>query len=292
MPPVAEVAFENTTRIVETKDYRIQINETGEGHPIFLIHGGGPGATGWSNFAPNAAVLGEKYRCIVVTMPGWGESSPQTLQTGRDPIEAVKQLADALDIEKAAFVGNSMGGATSLLFTAQYPERVSHLVTMGLGNPAGVNILGPAGMSEGIRILVEAYEDPSPQNMRRLVRVMCFDPSAGSDVLAQERSENARRFPEHNRNWLDLFRSGPPMSIPAATLDKLLTSPVPTLLIHGRDDRTVHFEASLRVLAMIPDSRLVLINRCGHWAQLEHPAEFNRLVDDFIDRTSEERLHV
>ena len=78
------------------------------------------------------------------------------------------------------------------------------------------------------------------------------------------------------------MRAGPPMAIPAATLTKLLTLKVPTLLIHGRDDRTVHFEASLRMVAMIPNSRMVLINRCGHWAQLEHPAEFNRLVDDFV----------
>jgi 2-hydroxy-6-oxonona-2,4-dienedioate hydrolase len=62
----------------------------------------------------------------------------------------------------------------------------------------------------------------------------------------------------------------------------LLTLKVPTLLIHGRDDRTVHFEASLRLVGMIPNSRMVLINRCGHWAQLEHAAEFNRLVDDFV----------
>ena len=57
MRAVADVTFENTYRLVETKDYRIQINEAGEGHPIFMIHGGGPGATGWSNFAPNVAVL-------------------------------------------------------------------------------------------------------------------------------------------------------------------------------------------------------------------------------------------
>jgi 2-hydroxy-6-oxonona-2,4-dienedioate hydrolase len=56
----------------------------------------------------------------------------------------------------------------------------------------------------------------------------------------------------------------------------------PTLLFHGRDDRVVHHENSLALLAMIPDSRLVLLNRCGHWAQLEHATEFNRLVTDFI----------
>ena len=118
--------------------------------------------------------------------------------------------------------------------------------------------------------------------MQRLVQVMCYDPSFASDELAEQRSEVARKFPEHNKNWLDLLRSGPSMTLPPATLDKLSTLSVPTMLIHGRDDRTVHFEASLRTLAMIPNSRMVLINRCGHWAQLEHAAEFNRLVDDFI----------
>ncbi len=282
MASSAEVTFENSTKLVETKDYRVQVNEAGDGHPIFMIHGGGPGATGWSNFSPNVGTLSRKYRCIAVTMPGWGESSPQTVQTGRDGTEALKQLADAMGIERAAYVGNSMGGAASVLFAATYPARVSHLITMGLGNPAGVSMLQPAGPSEGIRILVEAYRDPSPHNMKRLVQIMCYDPSLASDELAQQRSELARKFPEHNKNWLELLRAGPPMALPAEILAKLSTSKVPTLLIHGRDDRTVHFEASLRMVAMIPNSRMVLINRCGHWAQLEHPAEFNRLVDAFV----------
>lgn len=277
-----DLTFETTTRLVETKDYRIQINEAGEGHPIFLIHGGGPGATGWSNFAANVEALSRKHRCIAVTMPGWGESSPQDVSTGRDGVEALKQLADALGVEKAAYVGNSMGGAASVQFTATYPERVSHLVTMGLGNPDGLSLLQPAGPAEGIRILVETYQDPSPQNMKRLVRIMCFDPAFASDDLARQRSEMALKHPEHNTNWLAIMRAGIPMALPADSLARLAKSGVPAMLIHGRDDRTVHFEASLRMLPMIPNSRLVLLNRCGHWAQLEHPAEFNRLVDGFV----------
>ncbi len=286
MSPVADVTAdvtaENTTRFVDTKDYRIQINEAGKGHPIFMIHGGGPGATGWSNYSPNMGPLSRKFRCILVTMPGWGESSPQTVKTGRDGVEALKQLADSMGIEKAAYVGNSMGGGASLRFTGEYPERVSHLITMGLGNPDGVSTLQPAGPSEGIRILIEAYRDPSPHNMKRLVQIMCHDPSFASDELARQRSELALKFPEHNQNWLDLMRAGPPMKIPEGTLARLSTLKVPTLLIHGRDDRTAHFEASLRMLAMIPNSRMVLLNRCGHWAQLEHAVEFNRLVGDFV----------
>lgn len=53
--------------------------------------------------------------------------------------------------------------------------------------------------------------------------------------------------------------------------------------MHGRDDRVVSFETTLFLATNIPpDARAVLFNRCGHWAQLEHADEFNRLVTDFI----------
>ena len=154
------LTYESTSRVVRTHDYEIQVNEAGEGHPVLLIHGTGPGATGWSNFAQNIEPLSRHFRVIAVTMPGWGESSPQSVESGFDQGEAVKQLMDALDIERAAIVGNSMGGGIGIIMTARWPERVSHLITMGSG-VWGVNVLSPAGMTEGFKILVETYEDPS-----------------------------------------------------------------------------------------------------------------------------------
>ncbi|SFL29621.1 alpha/beta fold hydrolase [Geodermatophilus ruber] len=276
------LTFTSTKKLIDTKDYRIQINEAGSGHPVFMIHGTGPGATGWSNFAPNIQTLSGKYRCIAVTMPGWGESSPQSLETGRDQVRAMVQLMDAMGIDRAAFVGNSMGGMISLQMTAQYPERVTHLITMGSGTGVGAGIFTAGGLSEGMRVLVEAYTDPSPENFKRLVQVMCYDSSNATDELAEQRSKAAWEFPEHNKNWLDLWHSGQAWAGWGDITPTLQRSTVPTLAIHGRDDRTVHFEASLRTVSAIPNSRMVLLNRCGHWAQLEHADEFNRLVDDFI----------
>lgn len=277
----SELTFENTKKVIDTPDYRIQINEVGSGHPIFMIHGTGPGATGWSNFSPNIKALSEKYRCIAVTMPGWGESSLQTVETGRDQVEAMRQLMDTLAIDRATYVGNSMGGRISVRVVAQYPERVSHLITMGSGAP-GTGIMAPSGMSEGIRVLVDTYADPSLENFKRIVRVMCYDSSFASDELAEERSKAARQFPDHNKNWLDFWWSGQQQAGFAELAPALEKSSVPALIIHGRDDRTVHYESSLRLVSMIPNSRMVLFNRCGHWAQLEHAEEFNRLVDEFI----------
>jgi 2-hydroxy-6-oxonona-2,4-dienedioate hydrolase len=278
----SELTFESTKRLIDTKDYRIQVNDAGSGHPIFMIHGTGPGATGWSNFAPNIKALSAKYRCIGVTMPGWGESSPQTVETGRDQVEAMRQLMDTLGIERAAYVGNSMGGGISLRVLGKYPERVSHLITMGSSAP-GLNIMAPGGLSEGIQILLETYANPSPENFKRVVRVMCYDSTFATDELAEQRSKAAWEFPEHNRNWLDLLKAGVQDQAGfVAMVPALQQATVPALVIHGRDDRTVHYESSLRIVSIIPNSRMVLFNHCGHWAQLEHADEFNRLVDDFI----------
>ena len=273
---------EGTSRIVRTPDYEIQVNEAGEGHPLLLLHGTGPGATGWSNFAPNIGPLSERFRVVAVTLPGWGESSRQTVESGFDQGEAVKQLMDALDLERAAIVGNSMGGGIGIVMTARWPERVSHLITMGSG-VWGVNVLSPAGMSEGFKVLVEAYQDPSPANFKRLVQVMCFDPTFATDELAEQRSQAALAHPEHLQDWLERSRLGMGQEAFMSAAEKLPTSSVPALVIHGRDDRTVHWEISMRAMSMIQDSRLVLLNRCGHWAQLEHAAEFNRLVAAFVD---------
>ncbi|WP_205717583.1 alpha/beta fold hydrolase [Actinomadura soli] len=121
--------------------------------------------------------------------------------------------------------------------------------------------------------------------MRRLVEIMCFDKARfATPELCRARSDAALARPEHLRNYVEGLPKGAPLPIWVKP-ELLPTIQVPTLLIHGRDDRVVPFESSLYLLASIPDSRLVLLNRCGHWAMIEHADEFNRLVTDFLRNT-------
>lgn len=272
-----QITEEETSRYVDTPSGRLHYNEVGEGHPIVLLHGSGPGATGWSNFAANMAHLGASFRCLAVDMPGWGKSDTVS-RKDRDHVKAALDFLDALGIEKAAFIGNSMGGATSIRFSALHPERVTHLVTMGAG-AGGPTLFGADGPTEGLKVLNKGYMDPSPETMMELVRIMTFDPAFATAELAEQRSRNARARQDH----LDNFIAG--LGQPRAhfaTNEEIASIPAPSLIIHGRDDRVVHFEHSLKLVTLIKNSRLVLLNGCGHWAQLEHAEEFNYLVETFL----------
>jgi 2-hydroxy-6-oxonona-2,4-dienedioate hydrolase len=272
------VSESQSSRFVETASGRIHLHEAGQGHPVVMLHGSGPGATGWSNFGPNLDAFAERFRVIAPDMPGWGDSDPVSYEE-RDHVAAAIQLLDALDIERAAFVGNSMGGATALKVAGRHPERVSHVVTMGSGAPGPRMFVAGGGPSEGLKVLHRGYREPSRESMRALCEVMAYDQSFASDELIEQRYRSCAAHPEHIANFAAGF--GRPR-LGESTLEDIAAIKAPALIIHGRDDRVVHFEAALRLVSTIEDARMVLLNRCGHWAQLEHAAEFNRLVCDFI----------
>lgn len=276
-----DIDAESTGKFVEIPGFRIHYNEAGAGHPVVMLHGSGPGATGWSNFRPNIETLAKRFRVLAVDMPGWGESST-VHGPARDHPSALIGVLDALGIEKAALIGNSMGGHTSLVTAAKWPDRVSHLITMGSPSPGPALFAPGGGLTEGLKVLMEAYEDPSPANFKSLVQIMCFDPAMATDELAQLRSTAALSHPEHLESFLRIRYSDPKASWFGMD-ERLHEIAAPTLILHGRDDRVLPLENSLNLLARIPNSRLVLLNRCGHWAQIEHADEFNRLVTDFVE---------
>ncbi|WOQ15687.1 alpha/beta hydrolase [Raineyella sp. W15-4] len=282
-----DVSYEETFRSVTLPDgTTVAYNEAGAGdRAVILVHGSGPGATGWSNFNPNIGALADDFHVYALDMPGWGESSSRPAADYRHP-EVVVQFMAAVGIDRAALVGNSMGGMIAIAVAARHPERVSHLITMGPGS-GGVTIFDAGGgLTEGLKILYKGYADPSPENFLATVDIMTYDtPQEVAAPLAEQRSANARRHQEHLDNWLEGSVDGPPLRYGASERE-IASITAPALLIHGRDDRVVPFEHTLRLVRLISDSRAYLINRCGHWAQLEHAEEFNRLVRDFVLNTS------
>ncbi len=176
-----------------------------------------------------------------------------------------------------------MGAHTAIRFATLHPERITHLVTMGASLGRGASLFGAGdGPSEGLKVLVKAYKDASAENMKALVEIMTYDKARfATPELTRARSEAALARPDHLKNYIGGLAHGAPIPIKVER-DAIPGIQVPTLLIHGKDDRVLHYEISLWLLANIPNARLVLLNRCGHWAMIEHADEFNRLVVDFL----------
>ena len=284
---MVEITEESSGKDIQTKKWKLHYNEAGTGHPVIMLHGTGPGATGWSNFSRNVNGLASKYRMIALDSPGWGGSDTvDPTQENRSLVnaEAVLLLMDELGLEKAALVGNSMGGAATLQFCASYPDRLSHMITMGAGVPAVTpNIFTPAGLTEGIRIIRETYENPTPENFRRLVSIMVYDSSFVTDELCQMRSDNALKSQANLTNWLKGFGPAAKAGMPAGEqLAKIAAYKGPSLFIHGRDDRVVPMENTMRLVGLVADSSAHIFNRCGHWCQIEHADAFNALLDGFL----------
>jgi len=257
---------------------RVHYNEAGTGDPVIFLHGSGPGASSWSNFFRNVGPVSAKYRALLMDQAGYGKTDSVVVPQGeyRSVVnaKAVIGLMDALGIKKASLVGNSMGGATALNAALDFPDRVDKIVLMGSGS-GGATTFFPTP-TEGIKQLNYTFDHPSVEEFRKLINIMLYDGSQVSDEILKQRYETTVA----NKGHIEArAKSSVAQRDVTAQLGQIKT---PALVIHGLQDRVVPVENSLRLVAGMPNSRLVILQKCGHWAQFEHADVFNRLVLDFL----------
>jgi len=262
-------------------NFKIHYNEAGQGEAVVMLHGGGPGASGWSNYYKNIESLVEAgYRIILMDCPGFnksGEIVPE-VQRGLLNARAVKGLLDVLGIKKTHVVGNSMGGATALNFALEFPDRLNRLILMGPGG-LGPSIVQP-NPQEGIKKMFKLYHAPTYENFVDMLDVFVFDPSAITDELRKGRWNNIQGNLQHLKNFVSSSEK-----VPLSAWDisaRLGLVKAKTLITWGRDDRFVPLDLGLRLINVMPDAQMHIFSRCGHWAQWEHADEFNRLVLAFL----------
>lgn len=251
-------------------------HDSGVGSPVLLIHGSGPGVTAWANWRLSIPVLSRRARVIAPDMAGFGYT---VVKDSRTPDKAVwlRQLVDLLDhlgLRKVSIVGNSFGGAIALAFSKAYPERIDRLVLMGA---VGVSFPLTDGLNK-----VWGYT-PSTEAMRELLNVFVYDSALITEDLVKMRHVASARadvqsrfsalFPAPRQRWIDM------LALEEGEIRKIKT---PVLLIHGENDKVIPVEASLRMRDLLPEVRLEIIEKCGHWVQIEHPQTFMQLVENFL----------
>jgi 4,5:9,10-diseco-3-hydroxy-5,9,17-trioxoandrosta-1(10),2-diene-4-oate hydrolase len=279
---VTTLDFEATSHWLEG-EYRLHYNEAGTGPNLVLLHGSGPGVSGWSNFRGNFGVFAERFRTVIPDLPGFGRSERPPFDRAYPRVAAdhLVRLLDALGMEKAHLLGNSMGGYVAFEFALAYPDRVDRIVGMGPGGLAA-NILGPE-QSEGARRLGEFMAAPSKEAMERWVDTMVGNKSVVDDQLIEERLANALA-PGAIESAVAIFMSLGQHPEPVPLYARVKNIKAPTLITWGRDDRMLPVEGSLFGFRQMPNAELHIFSKCGHWAQVERKSDFERLVIDFLTR--------
>ena len=176
-------------------------HDQGEGHPVLLIHGSGPGVTAWANWRLNIGPLAERARVLAPDMVGFGYTeAPPSVSYDLDTwVDHLIGFLDALSLPQVDLVGNSFGGGVSLAVASRHPDRVRRLVLMG---SVGTSFPLTPGLDA-----VWGYE-PSLQNMKGLLDVFAYDRKLVSDELAELRYRASIR-PGVQERFGRMFSPGP-----------------------------------------------------------------------------------
>ncbi|MGN5519080.1 alpha/beta fold hydrolase [Halopseudomonas sp. Lyrl_26] len=277
---------ESTSHFVTVQEGGVELNihynDVGQGERVVvMLHGSGPGATGWANFNRNIDPLVDAgFRVLLVNCPGWGKSDSIVSTQSRSELNArvLKAVIDQLDIPTISILGNSMGGHTAVAFALDNPGNIDKLVLMG-GGTGGVSPF-VSMPTEGIKLLNGMYREPTLENLNRMMQVFVYDPSDLTEDLMKARLDNVLARRDHLENFVKSLEANLKQFPDQGP--RLGEIKAETLIVWGRNDRFVPVDTGYRLNAGILNSQLHVFNKCGHWCQWEHADKFNRLVLDFL----------
>ena len=243
-------------KFVDTGGDAIQI-------PIVLLHGLFGNPVNWTNTV--GALAARDYRVVVPHIPI--DRMPMAEANISGLVRYVRDFVNALKLDSAILVGNSLGGQIALNYILQYPQSVVGLILSGSSGVYETEI-GKTTFRRRDRAFIRAkaeksFYDPIHVNDELIERI--YD-------IANDRSRALR--------VLRVARS----SITESVIDRLYAIGVPTALIWGTEDQITPPDVAITFQSSIPSAELHFIERCGHAPMMEHPDIFNELSLDFLQR--------
>ena len=235
----------------------------GTGPAVVFAHGAGGTHLSWWQQIP---FFSEHFQCVTFDHRGFGRSRDVGDKPGqRSFVQDLRNLLDHLDIQKAALVGQSMGGWTALGFASSFPERVTALVMCD----------SPGGYTNS--------------EVDRLMAARSEDREAFAKSFSEQEPELAFLYEEIRRSTVDRTSddwSNLRRGLFSAPVDasRVIENEIPTLFVVGEEDSIFPPELIEAVHRDIPGSELAIIPDAGHSVYFERPKVFNRLVKEFLKR--------
>lgn len=265
-----------------TTDDGVQLHfqEYGEGKTLLFIHEFAGDHRSWH---PQVRHFARRYRVVTYDARGYPPSDVPADAAAYGQFRAVDDaiaVLDAVGAEHAHVVGNSMGGFTALHLGVRYPDRVTAVVASGCGYGAHPDLVERFRAES--EFIAQAFEDEGSQAMSTWygvgparVQYQAKDPFG--------HAEHVRVLAEHHPVGAALTMRAVQKSRPSlyAMRDELAAMDVPVLIIAGDEDDGA-LETDLMLKRIIPRAGLAVLPRSGHVTNLEEPALFNQLVEQFL----------
>lgn len=265
-------------KMIDAGGIQTNYHESGDGFPVILIHGSGVGVSGYANWRHTLPEVGRRFRAIALDIAGFGFSAcPADVTYSLDYwVDHVIKFMDALGLPKAHLLGNSFGGGVALAVTARHPERIVRTALMGA---IGTTFTIPAAFNAG-----HGYE-PAIDKMRSLLKNFTYYPETITEEAVRLRYETSMR-PGYQNTFEKLFPGTREQKMMAMVTpdEQIRAIRAEMLLIHGREDRVVPTETSVKLHGLIERSELHMFGQCGHWSHVDKAPHFNHLVTEFFGR--------
>jgi pimeloyl-ACP methyl ester carboxylesterase len=249
---------------------RAAVAVRGAGRPLLLLHGWGVSS---ELFVPILERLQPERQLIVPDLPGFGATpEPDTPWSVHEYATWCFALLDRLGVETCDLIGHSNGGRIGVVMAASHPERVGRMVLTGSAGIRPRRTLRDAARIRTYKMLRAVERSAAvPSGLRRSAKRRA-DQRGSADYRAASgtmRGTLVRIVNEDLRSLLPQLR-------------------IPVLLIWGERDTEIPVEDGRIMERLIPDAGLVVFEGAGHYAYLEQPDRFCRIVDVFLRRDPSE----
>lgn len=267
----------------EVMGARTRYLHAGEGKPVLLVHGVGMSADSWMRTVPALAKI--FFVCAPDLLDnGFTESGPYQ---GGPPqpyiLDHLIALADHLKLEKFSVIGSSLGSTLAALLYLRHPERIDKIVIVGPGavmsTPEEMGAVLRASHANGR----SAIENPTYESCRARMARVVFDVATVPDALLMMQMTlyalpgALENFERRMRGLID--EAGLREFEVYSRLEKIAA---PTLVLFGRQDPRGDFAQVMATAKRLPNAKVIVYERCGHWPHLELPEKFNADVLEFL----------
>ncbi len=275
------------TKKIAVRNIQISVIDEGRSDKVLLlIHGLGSYAKGWRKNIPE---LTKQYRVIAVDLPGYGKSDKGFYPYSMPFFATVlTELLTELRIDKATFVGHSMGGQIAMVTSLLFPERVERLVLI---SPAGFERFTDgegAWMSKAMT--PEFVHDTPIRNIDINLKSNFYSYPQDASFMITERIQ--MRGAKDFDNYCYAVSKNVAAMLDYPMWDKLGRIGHKTLILFGENDNLIpnpflHGGSTADIArighSQIKDNQLILIPECGHFAQFEKADVVNQAIVQFMD---------